>query len=84
MTDSDQQQEPQHGLGLSADEVPTTTRAVRKRLDLQHPVPREVIEDCVRVAVQAPSGRNRQRGTPCSSRIRTLVPPWRNCGDADW
>ena len=61
MTNSDQHDEQQpHSLGLSADEVLTTTRAVRKRLDLQRPVPREVIEDCVRVAVQAPSGRNRQ------------------------
>lgn len=48
-------------LGLSADEVLTTTRAVRKRLDLSRSVPRAVIEDCVRVALQAPSGRNRQR-----------------------
>ena len=48
-------------LGLSAEEVLTTTRTVRKRLDLQRPVPREVIEECVRVAVQAPSGRNRQQ-----------------------
>jgi nitroreductase len=61
MTNSDQHDEQQpHRLGLSADEVLTTTRAVRKRLDLQRPVPREVIEDCVRVAVQAPSGRNQQ------------------------
>ena len=48
-------------LGLSADEVLTTTRAVRKRLDLSRPVPRELIDECVRIAVQAPSGRNRQR-----------------------
>ena len=48
-------------LGLSADEVLTTTRAVRKRLDLRRPVPRDVIEDCLRIALQAPSGRNRQR-----------------------
>ena len=48
-------------LGLSADQVLTTTRAVRKRLDLQRPVPRNVIEDCVEIAMQAPSGRNRQQ-----------------------
>lgn len=48
-------------LGLSADDVLTTTRAVRRRLDLSRPVPREVIGDCVRIATQAPSGRNRQR-----------------------
>lgn len=48
-------------LGLDADEVLTTTRAVRKRLDLERPVPRALVEDCVRIATQAPSGRNRQR-----------------------
>lgn len=48
-------------VGLTADEVLTTTRAVRKRLDLNRPVPREVIEECIRIAVQAPSGRNRQQ-----------------------
>jgi nitroreductase len=48
-------------LGLGAEEVLLTTRAVRKRLDLDRPVPREVIESCVRIATQAPSGRNRQQ-----------------------
>jgi len=43
-----------------ADELLTTTRAVRKRLDLTRPVPREVILDCVRIAQQAPTGSNRQ------------------------
>jgi hypothetical protein len=40
MTHSEKNHEPQHGLGLSADEVLTTAHAVRKRLDLQRPVPR--------------------------------------------
>lgn len=62
MTSADGSAHPsRHHLGLTADEVLTTTRAVRRRLDLQRPVPRDVIEDCVRVARQAPSGRNRQR-----------------------
>jgi nitroreductase len=47
-------------LNLSADEVLTTTRAVRKRLDLERPVEREVIERCVEIALQAPTGSNRQ------------------------
>ena len=47
-------------LELSADEVLTTTRAVRKRLDFDRPVERAVIEECVRLAIQAPSGSNRQ------------------------
>ena len=48
-------------LGLSADEVLTTTRAVRRRLDLTRPVPRELIQEAVTVATQAPSGRNQQQ-----------------------
>ena len=45
---------------LTPDEVLTTTRAVRKRLDFELPVSREVLLDCLRVAVQAPTGSNRQ------------------------
>jgi nitroreductase len=47
-------------LNLSADEVLTTTRAVRKRLDLDRPVEREVIEECLDIAIQAPTGSNSQ------------------------
>ncbi|MFD7895530.1 MULTISPECIES: nitroreductase family protein [unclassified Streptomyces] len=47
-------------LDLSVDELLTTTRAVRKRLDLTRPVEREVIEECLTLATQAPTGRNRQ------------------------
>lgn len=47
-------------LQLSADEVLTTTRAVRKRLDLERPVPLELVHDCLQIAVQAPSGSNMQ------------------------
>jgi nitroreductase len=43
-----------------ADEVLTTTRAVRRRLDLDRPVERRLVEECVEVALQAPSGSNRQ------------------------
>lgn len=42
------------------DELLATTRAVRKRLDLARPVPREVIEACLELAVQAPTGSNSQ------------------------
>jgi nitroreductase len=38
----------------------STTRAVRRRLDLERPVPREVILDCLRLAQQAPTGSNSQ------------------------
>jgi nitroreductase len=44
----------------SVDWVLTTTRAVRKRLDLEREVPREVILECLRLAVQAPTGSNSQ------------------------
>jgi nitroreductase len=47
-------------LQLSADEVLTTTRAVRKRLDFERPVPRQVLLDCLDIALQAPTGSNRQ------------------------
>ncbi|MEW2531103.1 nitroreductase family protein [Streptomyces sp. NPDC047071] len=47
-------------LDLTPDELLTTTRSVRKRLDLTRPVPLELVEDCVRVALQAPTGSNRQ------------------------
>ncbi len=43
------------------DHLLTTTRAVRKRLDLDRPVPRELVLDCVRVSTQAPAGGNYQR-----------------------
>jgi nitroreductase len=42
------------------DELLATTRAVRKRLDLQRAVPRSVIEECLELAVQAPTGSNSQ------------------------
>ncbi|MFB6720067.1 nitroreductase family protein [Kribbella sp. NPDC056345] len=42
------------------DELLTTTRTVRKRLDLERAVPIEVVRECIEVAVQAPSGSNRQ------------------------
>jgi len=47
-------------LPLSLDELLTTTRSVRKRLDLTRPVPRDVVMECLEIAVQAPSGSNRQ------------------------
>jgi nitroreductase len=40
----------------SCDELLSTTRSVRRRLDLTRPVPREVILECLRIAVQAPTG----------------------------
>ncbi len=45
---------------ISPQELLTTTRAVRKRLDLDRPVPRAVVEECLEVAIQAPTGSNHQ------------------------
>lgn len=47
-------------LNLSVDEVLTTTRSVRKRLDFDKPVPREVLMECLELALQAPTGSNAQ------------------------
>lgn len=47
-------------LDLSAEELLLTTRAVRKRLDFDKPVPTELIRECLEVALQAPSGSNAQ------------------------
>jgi nitroreductase len=47
-------------LNLSADEVLTTTRAVRKRLELGRPVDPTLIRECLEIALQAPTGSNRQ------------------------
>lgn len=42
------------------DALLSTTRAVRKRLDFDKPVPDDVLLDCIRLAVQAPTGSNKQ------------------------
>jgi nitroreductase len=47
-------------LNLSVDEVLTTTRSVRKRLDMEKPVSRQVLLECLELAVQAPTGSNAQ------------------------
>ncbi|MDE0511930.1 MAG: nitroreductase family protein [Gammaproteobacteria bacterium] len=47
-------------IELSNRELLTTTRSVRKRLDLEKPVPMALIEECMEIAVQAPSGSNAQ------------------------
>lgn len=47
-------------LPLQPDELLTTTRSVRKRLDLTRTVPMELIRESLEVALQAPTGSNRQ------------------------
>lgn len=45
---------------VETDRLLSTTRAVRKRLDLDRPVERQVILDCIRLSQQAPTGSNSQ------------------------
>jgi nitroreductase len=47
-------------LNLSNDELLSTTRAVRKRMDFERPVEKEVLLECLELALQAPSGSNAQ------------------------
>lgn len=47
-------------IELSPDQLLTTTRAVRRRLDFERPVPRAVVEECLTLALQAPNGSNQQ------------------------
>ena len=47
-------------LDLSADEMLLTTRAVRRRLDFDRPVPESLLRECARFAVQAPTSSNGQ------------------------
>ena len=47
-------------LDLTPDELLTTTRAVRKRLDFDRPVDLDVVRECLEIAIQAPTGSNAQ------------------------
>jgi nitroreductase len=45
---------------MTPEELLTTTRSVRRRLDLTRAVPRELLVECIEVATQAPTASNRQ------------------------
>lgn len=68
-------------LDLTPDELLSTTRMVRLRLDLTRPVSHELLRECVDMAVQAPTGRNRQRWhfvvVTDAERKRALADVWR-------
>jgi nitroreductase len=45
-------------LDLTPDELLSTTRSVRKRLDFERPVERELVDECLALAQQAPNASN--------------------------
>lgn len=47
-------------LDLTPDQLLSTTRSVRKRLDLERPVDPAIVLECLDLALQAPTGSNRQ------------------------
>lgn len=54
--------EPEKTMNLTTvDELLTTTRSIRRRLDLARPVERSVIQQCLEIAVQAPTGGDTAR-----------------------
>ena len=54
------EQRTAHKLSLTADDLLSTTRAVRRRLDFDRDVEPELITECIRLAQQAPSAYNTQ------------------------
>jgi nitroreductase len=65
-------------LPLTPDELLTTTRSVRKRLDFSRPVERAVIEECLNIALQAPNGSNMQNW-----RFMVVTDPAKRCALAE-
>ncbi|MCA9781533.1 MAG: nitroreductase family protein, partial [Candidatus Eremiobacteraeota bacterium] len=45
----------------TVEQLLTTTRSVRKRLDLSREVPLDVVKKCLELAIQAPTGSNSQQ-----------------------
>ena len=62
----------------SVDRVLRTTRSVRRRLDFERPVEPEVIEACIDIATQAPTGLNRENW-----RFLVVTDPAKKRGVAD-
>lgn len=51
---------PHAQLELTSDELLSTTRAVRKRLDFDRPIDDATLKECLQLATQAPTGSNAQ------------------------
>lgn len=62
----------------SVDHVLNTTRSVRLRIDLEREVPRSIIEECLEIALQAPTGANTQ-----TWRFVVVTDPAKKAGIAD-
>ncbi|HEY7628644.1 MAG TPA: nitroreductase family protein [Ilumatobacteraceae bacterium] len=60
-------------LALDPDQLLSTTRAVRRRLDFSRPVPDDLVRECVSLALQAPSGSNEIAMRFVVVRDRTMV-----------
>ena len=56
------------------DKLLSTTRAVRKRLDFEKKVDLEVINDCLRLAIQAPTGSNKQGWADKNASLNACLP----------
>ena len=70
---------------VATDKLLTTTRSVRKRLDLTREVEPQVIQDCIDIAMQAPTGTNAQNWAfvvitdPAKKKL--IADPYRNGGE---
>lgn len=62
----------------SVDHILNTTRSVRLRLDLEREIPRKIIEECLEIAMQAPTGANTQ-----TWRFMVVTDPKKKAGIAD-
>ncbi len=66
-------------LNLTAEQLLTTTRSVRRRLDLDRPVDEAVITRCLEIAVQAPTSTNLQHW-----HFVVITDPGVRAGIAEW
>ncbi len=69
-------------MPLTPDELLTTTRSVRKRLDLTRPVPLDLVKECPEIALQAPSGGMRQGWqwmVATDPEVRAQIGIWPTC-----
>jgi nitroreductase len=70
---------------VATDKLLTTTRSVRKRLDLTREVEPQVIQDCIDIAMQAPTGTNAQNWAfvviTDSAKKKFIADAYRNGGE---